>query len=678
MRNIRFIIKNILPIIVILIGVALFFNSCRDTPSDLKLLTGLSVRDVSGNTLTATIPDANSTTVGFSSEAAFGTEDVTIESITVSENATADKVVGGLLPVTGSVIKVTAQDGTSTDYSLVINIAAPQAPATKARLNALMVRNGSEAIGADQILVSTNYAAGNNATTAYGFVYSSTASGDGLVLNGTAVSANTLSGAPTDTNFRGTLSNLTAGTRYYIKAYATNGAGTAYSNQINTMTLAGMAPVLSDFVVREITAVEATFEVRIADEGNLSIIEYGIVYSTTSGTPLLVSLTTKLVGTTVNPTERFAISYDRFTPSTQYYARAYIITSQGALYSDNFLTFDTQMPRLATLTGVTFTNRGGSSFNATVGRYTAANNPTTAYGFIYSNTAMDDTNLQRGMTGVSDTGVVGAPAGGATTGNFSNTITNLDFGTTYYLRAYVTNAGGTAYSETQTLIATASWSLVTGDIGWPSRSGNFGTYVFNNKIWIIGGGDVVDYHNDIWNSTDGRSWSQVTVEGTYFGVKSSFFHAVHNNKMWVIGNLFIIPSNEVWATADGANWDRMPDFPMNYGNGSSVSFANYLWVLGGGTPAPSNTIYRTLTGTVWETITGAAWPARHSHSAVVFKNKMWILGGHTGNFNAAYNDVWSSSDGVTWEQHPDASWSIRGTSAAVVADNKIWVMGGGH
>src|ERR1700756_2070692 len=76
--------------------------------------------------------------------------------------------------------------------------------------------------------------AGNGTLTAYGVCYSSTNQMPDLTCS-TTIDGNTGTGA---VNYYSTMTNLSPGTVYYVRAYATNSAGTAYGNLIQFTTSA--------------------------------------------------------------------------------------------------------------------------------------------------------------------------------------------------------------------------------------------------------------------------------------------------------------------------------------------------------------------------------------------------------------------------------------------------------
>ena len=260
-----------------------------------------------------------------------------LTTLNLSPNATASVNINDRIAVGENVtIIVTAQNGSTQTYNLRI------VAKTKAILTNLMTTN----IGADNISVSTSYESGNTSTTKYGFVYSNTISGRGLVIGEEGIITKTISGTLVGNDFRTTLRNLNHSTTYYMKAYATNAAGTSYSNEVSVITETPEFPELQDLITTRITAVTATFTTPFTS--NTALTEYGVIYSPTlTGTALTIT-GTKIVGTIENPTTNLEVTFNNFTPNTLYYARAYAINSEGINYSNNYVTLRTEMLRGAT------------------------------------------------------------------------------------------------------------------------------------------------------------------------------------------------------------------------------------------------------------------------------------------------------------------------------------------
>lgn len=78
------------------------------------------------------------------------------------------------------------------------------------------------------------------------------------------------------------LSNLTAGTKYYAKAYATNSYGTAYGEEITFTTLPATPATVSTNSIYSITQNSAYCSGNISDDGGATVTERGFCYSTST------------------------------------------------------------------------------------------------------------------------------------------------------------------------------------------------------------------------------------------------------------------------------------------------------------------------------------------------------------------------------------------------------------
>lgn len=147
-------------------------------------------------------------------------------------------------------------------------------------------------------------------------------------------------------------------------------------------------------------------------------------------------------------------------------------------------------------------------------------------------------------------------------------------------------------------------------------------FVFNDKIWIIGGEDKDRKYSDIWNSEDGIQWTKIAVD-LPFGRRSN------SQVILLEGKLFLL-DNDVWTSTDALHWELV-------------------------TP-------EILKG---ETIFG--------YSALVYDKKIWLIGcNRNGLFSS---QVLVSADGKNWQSQA-APWSPRGGVAAAVHQGKIFMTGG--
>jgi uncharacterized protein (TIGR02145 family) len=129
-------------------------------------------------------------------------------------------------------------------------------------------------------------------------------------------------------SFTSSITNLTPGTKYYVRAFATNNSGTAYGNEIAFTTSAATLPAVTTAALTDVTATAAKSGGVIVSDGGIELIAKGVVWSTTSNPT--ISLTTK----TNNVTESATYSSRLYglEPNTTYYTRAYATNDIGTAY----------------------------------------------------------------------------------------------------------------------------------------------------------------------------------------------------------------------------------------------------------------------------------------------------------------------------------------------------------
>jgi hypothetical protein len=226
------------------------------------------------------------------------------------------------------------------------------------------------------------------------------------------------------TSFASVLSSLSSNTNYYVRAYATNGVGTAYGNQVSFTTKANI-PTLSSYTV----SVKGSNYFYAGGyniiDGGATITAKGICWSTSSGPTISNSKT--IDGTGSNSFTSYATG---LSPNTTYYYRAYATSSAGTGYGTEY-----SVTTLGTLPSLLTTK----PFSI---------NPTSASSGGYS--------ISDGGSSITAKGVcwntVGSPDiydnttnNGTGTASFTSSLTSLTSGTTYYVKAYATNGNGTAY-----------------------------------------------------------------------------------------------------------------------------------------------------------------------------------------------------------------------------------------
>ena len=281
--------------------------------------------------------------------------------------------------------------------------------------------------------------------------------------------------------YAGTISGLTPNTTYYVRAYATNSAGTGYGNEISFQTLPVAVPTLVTTDASGITQTTVTSGGTISNDGGAIVTERGIVYGTSSNP---TTANTKV--SSGSGTGSFNVNVTALTSNTTYYIRAYAINSAGTGYGNN-ITFQTTVPAVPSLTtrellnitnttatgGGSITNDGGSNITSKGICWGTSPNPTT----------LDSKTTD-----------------GTGTETFASFITGLSASVTYYVRAYATNSTGTGYGNQQaftTNFTTNTLAVVT------STSVTGLTTIqatFNAEVSSQGGGTVTE-RGAVWNTT---------------------------------------------------------------------------------------------------------------------------------------------------------------------------------
>jgi hypothetical protein len=133
-------------------------------------------------------------------------------------------------------------------------------------------------------------------------------------------------------NFSSNVSGLTAGTMYYLRAYATTANGTAYGNEIffTTQSAASIATLSTDPITNNTTGVSATSGGNISADGGAPITARGVCWSTTQNPT--INLPTKTFNGT--GTGAFVSQITGLTVGTTYYVRSYAQNAAGVAYGD--------------------------------------------------------------------------------------------------------------------------------------------------------------------------------------------------------------------------------------------------------------------------------------------------------------------------------------------------------
>lgn len=232
--------------------------------------------------------------------------------------------------------------------------------------------------------------------------------------------------------FPSTLTGLTGNTKYYIRAYATNAAGTSYGDELSfTTTSAALLPSIITVTLTEITTTSAKSGGSITADGNSPITARGVVWGTATGPTIALATKTS----NGSGSGAFVSSITGLVANTKYYVRAYATNGAGTGYGNEFsftTTADANLPSITTVSVTEVTTSGAK----TGGSITSdGNSPITARGVVW------------GIATAPTIALATKTSNGSGSGAFVSSITGLAANTKYYVRAYATNGVGTGYGN---------------------------------------------------------------------------------------------------------------------------------------------------------------------------------------------------------------------------------------
>ena len=297
--------------------------------------------------------------------------------------------------------------------------------------------------------------------------------------------------------FTSNLTELTQGTNYFARAYATNRLGTSYGNPISFSTSPGL-PSLTTNSVSSITQTTASSGGNISNDGGASITSHGVCWATDTDFP------TKDYPHTNDGTGSgsFTSILTGLISNTRYFVRAYATNSKGTSYG-NPITFKTLQPTLTTtsisaitqttaLSGGNITNESGENIIARgVCWAIDTDEPTTAHPKTLDGTG---------------------------SGSFISNLTGLTGNTRYFVRAYATSNTETNYgnpvsfktSPVLPTLTTTSISSITQTIA--SSGGDI----------TSDGGDSITARGVFWSTSSNPTIANTrTIDGTGSGAFSS-------------------------------------------------------------------------------------------------------------------------------------------------------------
>jgi len=322
---------------------------------------------------------------------------------------------------------------------------------------------------------------GGTTVTERGVVYSSS---DNTPTIGEADVTKEVNGTAGTGAFSKSVTGLSGGTTYYVRAYAINSEGTTYGSMQSFTTIA--APTITTTAVTNFNSTSATMGGNVTSDGGASVTQRGVVYSSydnnpTMGRPGVLKDVSGTTGTGI-----FSKSISGLSNGTTYYVRAYVINSQGTVYG-SVQSFTTTAPPIVSTNNITTFNNTSATLGGNVNADGGA--AVTERGVVYSSS--DNTPT------IGEADVFRDANGTNGTGTFSKSVTGLTNGTTYYVRAYATNSEGTSYGSTQSFTTTAPPTVSTSAV----TSYNSSSAMLEGNVTANGGADVTE-RGFVYSSSD--------------------------------------------------------------------------------------------------------------------------------------------------------------------------------
>ena len=260
-------------------------------------------------------------------------------------------------------------------------------------------------------------------------------------------------------NFTLSADNLEVGTDYYVKAYAKNSVGEAYSAVIPFKTTS-TAPSVSTIGYTKLSATSAELSGQVLDDNGENITERGFVWVMGTSTPTTSSSKQSVEGTVGD----YTATITDLEPNQIYSFRAYAINSKGTAYGDVMqLQIAVTLPTVTTneVTGITNTTATSGGVIVSDG-----GGEILAKGVVWSmrqNPTLESSNMTNEGEG---------------TDAFTSRLTDLRQGLTYYVRAYATNVMGTVYGKEKQFTTTGEIQGTPLEASNSFIISNSGTYTF--------------------------------------------------------------------------------------------------------------------------------------------------------------------------------------------------------
>ena len=314
---------------------------------------------------------------------------------------------------------------------------------------------------------------------------------------------------------------------------------------------------IGETIVDTVSYFSAKVESSITDIGGNSITQHGHCWSKKDNPNLEDSHTS--FGKVTTPKSFSSVMSD-LDPNTTYYFRAYFVSNNETIYGEK--------RTIKTLkTGIPVAETGGIS-DLTINSVTCSGSAIADSGLVI---------IQKGICWSKDSNPdlnnnIGFTEKGGGVGSFSDNITELEEGNTYYILAYATNEKGTGYGEIRTFqtisitLPTVSTSEVTeittnsAECGGEVTNDGDGTVTTRGVCWNTNDNPTLE--NNVGFTTDGSGMGSFTSSITNLTENTTYYVAAYasNEKGVAYGQVrqFVTKLLE-WVDVEGGTFQMGSD-----------------------------------------------------------------------------------------------------------------------
>lgn len=281
--------------------------------------------------------------------------------------------------------------------------------------------------------------AGDPVYTERGFVYAT--SSMPTIDNTIAKITSTINN---NTQYTSAVTGLIEGYTYYVRAYAINNVGISYSsNEVKFSTIAQSVEITTDDVTDiDVIAESAVLNATMTNVGSPRFTERGFYYGT-NPEPTASDNVIRDYGTKAG---KFSATVTNLQSSATYYVRAYAIQNDKHIYGETkVFGIHSEPSQVSTSSARSVTSTGATLY----GYVSAIGSPAyTEKGFCYA--THSNPSISTNKRAVSGYGV----------GDYSLSVNNLEYETTYYYRAYVIQNGNPIYGNVVSFTTTWQEAVV--------------------------------------------------------------------------------------------------------------------------------------------------------------------------------------------------------------------------